>query len=128
MRGFAIILRVRRERKRETEEKGEVGGQLWWLLEVALLKMRGGEGERLRWERIGDGAAKLVDVWRAGQMPNEQRRKEERRERQAGLSLSLKILCPAPSHWPAKNGHLLSPSELASCVQTVSGRPAGWHP
>ena len=40
LRGFAIILRVRRERKRETEEKGEVGGQLWWPLEVAVLKTR----------------------------------------------------------------------------------------
>ena len=69
------------------EEKGEVGGQLWWPPEVAVLK--DAQGERLRWERIGDGAAKLVDGWRAGQMPNEQRRKEERRERQAGLSLSL---------------------------------------
>jgi hypothetical protein len=51
-------------------------------------RFKDAEGERLRWERIGDGAAKLVDVWRAGQMPNEHSREEERRERQAGLSLS----------------------------------------
>jgi hypothetical protein len=47
LRGFAIILRVRRERERrqritKEEEEGEVGGQLWWPLEVAVLKMRRG--------------------------------------------------------------------------------------
>jgi len=51
LRGFAIILRVRREereRERETEEEeeeeGEVGGQLWWPLEVAVLKRCGDDG------------------------------------------------------------------------------------
>jgi hypothetical protein len=47
LRGFAIILRVRRERERrqritKEEEEGEVGGQLWWPLEVGVLKMRRG--------------------------------------------------------------------------------------
>jgi len=86
LRGFAIILRVRRERERDGGE-----GRGGWPTMVASGggRFKDAQGERLRWERIGDGAAKLVDVWRAGQMPNEQRRKEERRERQAGLSLSL---------------------------------------
>jgi hypothetical protein len=54
-------------------------------------------GEDCAGKRIGDGAAKLVDVWRAAQMPNEQSRGQGGRETgETGrpfslLSLSLSL-------------------------------------
>lgn len=54
-------------------------------------------------------------------------KKRDGRDRPAFLSpLSLsEILCSAPSHWPAKNGLLLSPSELRA-KRAPSG--LAWHP
>jgi hypothetical protein len=73
------------------------------------------------------GRPNLVDVWRAGQMPNEQRRrKEERRERQAGLSLSslsLSLKFFALLHLIGRR-RTASCCPLASCVR--SERRAGW--